>query len=76
MGGFNYEKMSNPSKLAMKMFIKALKAKKGKIEEYEEKIVYGNLPQQDRFLAKLSEPQTFLLKLRSSFVCIYHTWKM
>lgn len=37
-GGFNYEKMSAPSKLAMKMFIKALKAKKGKTEEDEEMI--------------------------------------
>ena len=32
-GGFNYEKMSAPSKLMMKMFIKALKAKKDKTEE-------------------------------------------
>ena len=30
--------MSAPSKLAMKMFIKALKAKKGKTEEDEEMI--------------------------------------
>lgn len=37
-GGFNYEKMSAPSKLAMKMFIKALKAKKGKTDEDEEMI--------------------------------------
>lgn len=29
-GGFNYEKMSAPSKLMMKMFVKALKAKKEK----------------------------------------------
>lgn len=34
-GGFNYEKMSAPSKLMMKMFIKALKAKKDKTEEEE-----------------------------------------
>ena len=34
-GGFNYEKMSTPSKLMMKMFIKALKAKKDKTEEEE-----------------------------------------
>ncbi len=32
-GGFNYEKMSAPSKLMMKMFIKSLKAKKDKTEE-------------------------------------------
>ena len=32
-GGFNYEKMSGPSKLMMKMFISALKAKKDKTEE-------------------------------------------
>lgn len=34
-GGFNYEKMSAPSKLMMKMFIKALKAKKDKTEQEE-----------------------------------------
>ncbi len=34
-GGFNYEKMSGTSKLMMKMFIKALKAKKDKTEEEE-----------------------------------------
>lgn len=34
-GGFNYEKMSTTSKLMMKMFIKALKAKKNKTEEDE-----------------------------------------
>lgn len=34
-GGFNYEKMSAPSKLMMKMFIKTLKAKKDKTEEDE-----------------------------------------
>lgn len=34
-GGFNYEKMSATSKLMMKMFIKALKAKKDKTEEDE-----------------------------------------
>lgn len=32
-GGFNYDKMSVPSKLMMKMFISALKAKKDKTEE-------------------------------------------
>ncbi len=37
-GGFNYEKMSAPSKLAMKMFIKALKAKKDKTKEEQEMI--------------------------------------
>jgi len=31
-GGFNYEKMSTPSKLMMKMFVKALKTKKDKTE--------------------------------------------
>lgn len=34
-GGFDYEKMSTTSKLMMKMFIKALKAKKDKTEEDE-----------------------------------------
>lgn len=34
-GGFHYEKMSAPSKLMMKMFIKALKAKKDKTEAEE-----------------------------------------
>ena len=37
-GGFNYEKMHTPSKLMMKMFIKALKAKKDKTEMEEEMI--------------------------------------
>lgn len=37
-GGFNYEKMSASSKLMMKMFIKALKARKNKTEEDEEMI--------------------------------------
>ncbi len=37
-GGFNYEKMSKTSKLMMKMFIKALKAKKDKTEEDREMI--------------------------------------
>ena len=32
-GGFNYDKMSLPSKLAMKMFVKMLKSKKGATEE-------------------------------------------
>ncbi len=32
-GGFNYEKMSVPSKLMMKMFLKTLKAKKEKTAE-------------------------------------------
>lgn len=32
-GGFNYEKMSVPSKLMMKMFVGMLKAKKDKTEE-------------------------------------------
>lgn len=34
-GGFNYEKMPTASKLMMKMFVKALKAKKDKTEEEE-----------------------------------------
>ena len=37
-GGFNYEKVSAPSKLMMKMFVKALKAKKDKTEADEEMI--------------------------------------
>lgn len=34
-GGFNYEKMPAPSKMMMKMFVKALKAKKDKTEAEE-----------------------------------------
>lgn len=37
-GGFNYEKMSVPSKLMMKMFIKTLKSKKDKTEGDKEMI--------------------------------------
>ncbi|MDE5590384.1 MAG: flavodoxin domain-containing protein [Acetatifactor sp.] len=37
-GGFNYEKMSGPSKLMMKIFIKTLKAKKNKTEADDEMI--------------------------------------
>lgn len=37
-GGFNYEKMSAPSKLMMKIFIKTLKAKKNKTEEEQEMV--------------------------------------
>lgn len=37
-GGFNYEKMSAPSKLMMKIFIKTLKAKKNKTEADDEMI--------------------------------------
>lgn len=37
-GGFNYEKMSAPSKFMMKMFIKTLKSKKNKTEVEEEMI--------------------------------------
>lgn len=37
-GGFNYEKMSAPSKLMMKMFIKSLKAKRDKTRNEEEMI--------------------------------------
>lgn len=32
-GGFNYEKMNGPSKLAMKMFVSALRNKKDKTED-------------------------------------------
>ena len=37
-GGFNYEKMSAPSRLMMKMFIKTLKSKKDKTEAEQEMI--------------------------------------
>lgn len=37
-GGFNYEKMSVSSKLMMKMFVKALNAKKEKTEAEKEMI--------------------------------------
>lgn len=37
-GGFNYEKMSAPSKLMMKLFLKTLRAKKDKTEAEEEMI--------------------------------------
>jgi len=37
-GGFNYEKMSVPSKLMMKMFVKMLKAKKDKTEVEQEMV--------------------------------------
>lgn len=37
-GGFNYEKMSAPSRLMMKMFTKALKAKKDKTEAEQEMV--------------------------------------
>lgn len=37
-GGFNYERMSTSSKLMMKLFIKALKAKKNKTEAEQEMI--------------------------------------
>lgn len=37
-GGFNYDKMAAPSRIAMKMFIKMLKAKKNKTEEDQEMI--------------------------------------
>ncbi len=37
-GGFNYEKMSTPSKLMMKMFLKMLKSKKDKSPADEEMI--------------------------------------
>ena len=37
-GGFNYEKMSVSSKIMMKMFVKIMKAKKGKTERDQEMI--------------------------------------
>lgn len=37
-GGFNYEKMSAPSRLMMKLFIKTLKAKKDRKEADDEMI--------------------------------------
>ncbi len=37
-GGFNYEKMSAPSRLMMKIFIKTLEAKKDKTESEQEMI--------------------------------------
>lgn len=37
-GGLNYEEMSAPSKLMMKMFVKTLKAKKDKTEAEQEQI--------------------------------------
>lgn len=39
-GGFHYEKMSAPSKLMMKIFIKSLKAKKNKTKAEEEMIKF------------------------------------
>jgi len=39
-GGFNYEKMNLPSRLAMKMFVKTLKNKKNATEE-EKRMVEG-----------------------------------
>ena len=49
-GGFNYEKMSASSKVMMKMFIKALKAKKDKTEEDEMmiKMISGSYDISDR----------------------------
>ncbi len=37
-GGFNYEQMSAPSRLMMKMFVKTLRAKKDKTREEQEMI--------------------------------------
>lgn len=37
-GGFDYDKMPGPSKIMMKIFIKTLKAKKGKTEAEQEMI--------------------------------------
>ncbi len=49
-GGFNYEKMSAPSRLMMKVFIKTLKAKKNKSEADEEmiRIISGSYDISDR----------------------------
>lgn len=49
-GGFNYEKMSAPSKLMMKMFIKMLKSKKDKTEAQQEmiKMISGSYDISDR----------------------------
>ena len=49
-GGFNYEKMSAPSKLMMKMFAKALKAKKDKTEAEQAmaKIIFSSYDISDK----------------------------
>lgn len=49
-GGFHYAKMSAPSKLMMKMFIKTLKAKKNKTEAEQEmiKMISGSYDISDR----------------------------
>lgn len=49
-GGFNYEKMSASSKLAMKIFIKMLKAKKDKTEAEQEmtKVISSSYDLSDR----------------------------
>lgn len=39
-GGFNYEKMKTPSKIMMKLFIKALKSTKNKTESDEKMLEY------------------------------------
>lgn len=61
-GGFNYEKMSVPSRLMMKMFIKALKAKKDKTEAEDAMIrmISGSYDISDR---KYIEPILNFLKM-------------
>ena len=60
-GGFNYEKMSAPFKLMMKVFIKTLKAKKGKTEADQEmiKMISGSYDISDK---KYIEPILQCLK--------------
>lgn len=59
--GFNYEKMSVPFKLMMKVFIKSLKAKKDKIAEDEEiiKIISSSYDISDK---KYIDPILYCLK--------------
>ncbi len=60
-GGLNYEKMPAPSKLMMKMFLKSLKAKKGKTKEEQEmvKMIAGSYDISDK---KYIEPILEYLK--------------
>lgn len=54
-GGFNYEKMNTPSKLAIKMFVSALKKKKDATEE--EKLAFEKMSSSyDLSDVKLIEP--------------------
>lgn len=57
-GGFRYEKMSIPSKLMMKMFLQALKAKKNKTEAEQEmiKMISGSYDISDKkYIAPILE---------------------